>query len=65
MAIVIQNTGVTLPSGEHTYLVKINARVITGFSHHRSKGLAECLRRAAEAVDVQEAKDILDLLEGN
>jgi hypothetical protein len=39
----------------HEYVVKINHEVITRFIHKRNEGLAECLRRAADAVDYARA----------
>lgn len=39
------------PLGEHLYEVLINAKVKTTFRHRRSKGLAACLRAAADAVE--------------
>ena len=38
-------------AGEHTYEVRINKQFITTFTHFRSDGLSECLRRASIAVD--------------
>lgn len=41
--------------GLNQYVVRINHDpVIAHFDHVRSEGLAECLRRAAEAVDAAE-----------
>lgn len=45
------------PGGERTYEVKINSKVICTFQHYRREGLAECLRRAAEAVEVKDLND--------
>ena len=39
------------PVGEATYELRINRAVITTFTHNRSQGLGECLRRAGEAAD--------------
>lgn len=36
---------------EHEYLLRINQEPIVWFKHRRDEGLAECLRRAAAAVD--------------
>jgi len=51
------NRGTT---GVHGYKVQINDRVICTFEHLREDGLAECLRKAAQAVEdsgVTEASD--------
>lgn len=45
------------PGGERTYEVRINGRVICTFRHYRREGLAECLRRAAEAVETKDIND--------
>lgn len=39
------------PGGWRDYVVQINHRVVARFQHKRSEGLAECLRKAAKAVD--------------
>lgn len=41
------------PLGERTYEVRINREVVTTFKHVRGEGLAVCLRKAADAVDLQ------------
>ena len=42
-------------SGENNYLVRINDKVICNFTHDRKPGgLAQCLRDAANAVDLAE-----------
>lgn len=53
MGIIIQNM-----SGEdfgndviNKYQVRINTKVIAEFEHWRKDGLAECLRKAADAVE--------------
>jgi len=38
-------------SQPHDYRLRINAKLITNFQHVRDRGLAECLRAAADAVD--------------
>lgn len=44
--------------GVNNYEVRINRKVICTFEHNRSHdGLAQCLRDAADAVDVQSSKD--------
>lgn len=35
--------------GENDYVLRINNREIARFKHVRKEGLAECLRRAADA----------------
>jgi len=42
--------------GVCTYTVGINRDVVTEFQHDRRKGLARCLRDAARAVDLVEAR---------
>lgn len=53
MGILIHNiSGDGVPDdAPHDYVLRINSDVITRFQHVRSEGLAECLRRAADAVD--------------
>lgn len=52
MSIIIQNMSThDSPTGEHSYELRINREVITGFTHTREEGLATCLRRAADAAD--------------
>lgn len=41
------------PDGLHHYRLKINHKFVLDFTHTRENGLAECLRRAADAVDEQ------------
>lgn len=42
------------PGGLRNYEVRINHKVICTFTHYRRDGLAECLRKAAEAVEGKE-----------
>lgn len=35
----------------HSYRLRINSQQIARFKHRRNEGLAECLRRAADAVE--------------
>lgn len=53
MAIIIHNiSGDDFDyTGLNKYQVRINQKVIAEFEHTRSDGLAECLRKAAEAVE--------------
>ena len=37
--------------GENDYVVRINHQTVATFKHERRKGLAACLRAAAEAVE--------------
>ena len=39
---------------KHQYRLKVNDEHIAWFRHRRDEGLAECLRRAADAVDKEE-----------
>lgn len=57
MSVVITNISDrgTPNNAMHEYVVKINQNVITRFIHKRNEGLAECLRRAADAVDYAHA----------
>jgi hypothetical protein len=47
-------------TGVHGYKVQINDRVICTFEHVRESGLAECLRRAADAVEASVVPDAGD-----
>ncbi|MFZ2403700.1 MAG: hypothetical protein WAW41_01085 [Methylobacter sp.] len=40
------------PVGVHDYELRINGRLIAKFQHAREEGLAECLKKAAKAVDM-------------
>jgi hypothetical protein len=50
VSIIIHNIGGD-PLGESEYELLINNRLLTKFKHNRTKGLAECLREAAKAMD--------------
>lgn len=55
MSVIITNiTKHNKPTGEHSYVLKINATEIARFTHVRENGLAECLRKAADAVEKME-----------
>jgi hypothetical protein len=41
------------PGGERLYELSINHKLICDFKHRRKDGLAECLRKAANAADIQ------------
>ncbi|MFA6043354.1 MAG: hypothetical protein WC718_00090 [Phycisphaerales bacterium] len=49
--------------GERTYEVRINREVVAMFQHHRGDGLAECLRKAAAAVERRQDEDVMRLLQ--
>lgn len=53
MPVIIENLSPPdLPDdATHEYRLRLNMAEIVRFSHRRDEGLAECLRRAAEAVD--------------
>ena len=48
-------------AGPNDYVLRINYREIARFSHIRNQGLAECLRRAAEAAELAERDRITRL----
>ena len=45
--------------GPHRYEVRINRAPFCRFEHARSKGLADCLRQAADAVARKEAEKLV------
>lgn len=49
------------PLGVRTYEVRINSEVITTFKHARGDGLAECLRKAANAVAAKHWQEVEQL----
>lgn len=52
MIAIINRGPVASAKGDlRSYEVKINAQTITFFTHARGDGLAECLRKAADAVE--------------
>ena len=58
MSIVIQNISDNFDlAGEQTYLIRINKQQIITFKHIRKDGLAVCLRKASEAVELIEGKN--------
>lgn len=57
--IAIINTGETTAEGQAHYRVQINHKVICTFDHTRTDGLATCLRLAADAVELEQAKGYL------
>ena len=52
MPIIIENiTDVPTSKGSNKYRIRVNQKVIAEFYHTREEGIAECLRRAAEACE--------------
>lgn len=52
MSVIITNiTEHPKTYGEHSYVLKINEREVARFTHIRERGLAECLRKAADAAE--------------
>ena len=49
MIAIVNREGDSL--GKCKYTVQINNKIITEFNHNRPDGLAECLRKAAAAVE--------------
>lgn len=50
------------PYGLHQYEVRVNQETIVRFSHKREDDLAECLRRAADAVEADWLKHLETIL---
>jgi len=50
------------PFGEHKYEVRINREVVATFKHKKEDGLAQCLLRAAKAVEQQRWKREADII---
>jgi hypothetical protein len=48
-------------SGPNDYVLRVNHREIARFTHVRKLGLAECLRRAAEAAENADRDRVLRL----
>ena len=57
MSIIIQNITEGDPAIHH-YQLRINQEAICTFEHARSEGLAQCLRQAAEAVEIHSKAQI-------
>lgn len=55
MIAIINDGSNPAKDGLHHYRVQINDKVICEFDHVRGDGLAECLRKAAAAVDSDNA----------
>lgn len=62
MAVIIQNISTHNDlTGRNDYVVRINNQTIAYFDHIRAKGLATCLRLAADAVDEAERSAVNSL----
>ncbi len=51
------------PFGTHLYEVRINRIPKAQFTHTRGEGLAACLRKAAESVERENDRSILQFLD--
>ena len=51
------------PFGTHLYEIRINRIPKARFSHTRGEGLAVCLRRAADAVERENDRSIMQFVE--
>lgn len=51
MIAIVNVTEEPTPTGVNKYEIRINRDVVATFDHVREDGLAECLRKAARAVD--------------
>jgi hypothetical protein len=62
MAIIIQNIsedyGKEYGKGEQVYVLRINRIIKCIFNHNFEDGLAECLRKAAEAFELGETGNV-------
>lgn len=58
---ITSNSG--LNAEVHRYQLRINDKVIGRFTHRRSLGLGECLRKAAECADEATIKKMTELVE--
>ena len=57
IAIINRSTDSRPASTLHEYTVQINSQpVVARFSHRRTEPLSVCLRRAADAVELEEAR---------
>jgi len=62
MSVIITN--ISKPGAKRCrYQLKINAMLITEFTHLRSDGLAVCLRKAADAADAADMKKLVAMIE--
>ena len=57
----IINTGLT-NGNDHTYELYINYTLIGTYTHNRSDGLSRCLENAARCAELNEIKNILNLM---
>ena len=63
MSIIIQNITHEVNLGPDKYVVRVNETIICEFEHDRKlNGLAQCLRDAANAVDVVRNKEHLEAM---
>ena len=62
MSVIIHNIGGD-PNGVSEYELCINERRLATFKHDRRKGLAECLREAAKAMDRTECQKLRDFID--
>ena len=62
MSIIITNID-NKPSGECKYRICINQREICYFKHKREEGLAECLRKASEAVKRKNLQELITFIQ--
>lgn len=51
------------PYGEHKYSLRINGKELCQFIHKREEGLSQCLKKAALAVDNEQWKVLIELME--
>ena len=62
MSIIIRNVSTGVPTGVQQYELKINQRILLQFEHTREDGLAVCLRKAADAVEADRDKKVIQIL---
>lgn len=51
------------PDGPNEYEVRINRDLVCRFTHLRARGLAACLRAAADAVEQKHKDDLVRIME--
>jgi hypothetical protein len=63
VSIIIRNiTPSPTSAGPNEYELRINQQVICHFTHHREKGLEQCLAAAAAAAERTRLRNVLELL---
>jgi len=62
MSIIITNID-NKTSGECNYRIYINTHEICDFKHIREEGLAECLRKASEAVKRKNLQELVNFID--